>query len=471
MRRVAGLLVLATALVLAMPSPAGAHPLGNFTINRFSGLELSTDRVTVHYVVDMAEIPSFQELSRLTGDDRERPSAMELRDYAAAAASRLRGGLFLSADGRRLRLHTDGWRAHLRPGQGGLATLRIEAEFSSALNDDRASISFRDDNYSGRIGWREIIAYGIDGQGIASSTVPRTSISKELTSYPTDMLQSPLNRRAAQVRLQPGTRGSARGAIEGSRVASPSALGGSIGSAFASLVDHDLSPAFLLAALALALTAGGLHALGPGHGKSIMAAYLVGTEARVRNAVQVGTAVSLMHTASVVAVGIAILAASRVFAPEQVFPWLSLLSGGVVLLLGAWLLTSRLRSERRHRRAHAHSHSHDHAHDFHHAIAPSSWRGLGVIALSGGLLPSPSALVVLLGAVALHRVVFGLVLVGAFSVGLASALTGVGILVIKARSAAKQRLGERLTRLFPVASAMAITAIGFFLTAGAAAKL
>jgi ABC-type nickel/cobalt efflux system permease component RcnA len=104
-------------------------------------------------------------------------------------------------------------------------------------------------------------------------------------------------------------------------------------------------------------------------------------------------------------------------------------------------------------------------------MAPTSWKGLGVIALSGGLLPSPSALIVLLAAVALHRIVFGLVLVGVFSVGLAAALTMVGVLVIKARSFATRRWGEGLTNALPIFSAAAILVIGVFLTAGAVAKL
>jgi ABC-type nickel/cobalt efflux system permease component RcnA len=199
-----------------------------------------------------------------------------------------------------------------------------------------------------------------------------------------------------------------------------------------------------------------------------------------------------MHTASVVALGLAILGASKVFAPEVVFPWLSLVSALVVLALGTYLLRARLRARSRarapghlehahthgdgdvhehHEHEHGHSHDHGHSHAPAAGIAPTSWKGLGVIALSGGLLPSPSALIVLLAAVALHRIAFGLLLVGVFSIGLASALTIVGILVIKARSYATRRWGESLTNALPIFSAAAILLIGVFLTAGAVAKL
>ncbi|MDP9225340.1 MAG: hypothetical protein M3P18_16145, partial [Actinomycetota bacterium] len=247
-------------------------------------------------------------------------------------------------------------------------------------------------------------------------------------------------------------------------------------------IEHDLSPIFLVVALLLAFAAGALHALGPGHGKSIMAAYLVGNEGRVRHAVVVGVAVSAMHTASVVALGLVILGASKLFAPETVFPWLSLVSAIVVLALGAYLLRSRLRARAAARHLHDgdghhdHDHPHDHPHIHPHphpspGVAPTSWRGLGVIAISGGLLPSPSALIVLLAAVALHRIAFGVVLVGVFSIGLAGALTTVGVLVIKARTYASRRWGESLTNALPIFSAAAILLIGAVLTAGAVAKL
>jgi ABC-type nickel/cobalt efflux system permease component RcnA len=474
-----------------MPGFASAHPLGNFTVNRFSGLEFTTDAVIVHYVVDMAEIPTYQELSGLDPSHKEAPSPAELETFASSVAQRVVRGLEVVANGSPVTLRSGGSAASLRPGQGGLKVMRIEVSVKGALPSPDSSVHYRDTNFAGRIGWKEVIAYGSGGQGLASSSVPTQSTSDELRAYPKDMLSSPLDVAQATVKLEPGAAATNGGSAGGlTTVGSPGAVGGSLGTAFAKLIEHDLSPVFLLVALLLALAAGALHALGPGHGKSIMAAYLVGNEGKVRQAVVVGVAVSLMHTLSVVALGLAILGASRLFSPEAVFPWLSLVSALVVLALGSYLLRSRLRSRTRSHQlqhaghehdhgsthAHDHSHSHSHPHDHSHALpspgmAPTSWKGLGVIALSGGLLPSPSALIVLLAAVALHRIVFGLVLVGVFSVGLAAALTIVGVLVIKARTFATRRWGESLTNALPIFSAAAILVIGVFLTAGAVAKL
>lgn len=481
------------AVVLLSAGSARAHPLGNFTVNRFAALELFTDEVVVHYVVDMAEIPTFQQLSKIDETGGDSPSAERLTNYSSSLGRRLLDGITLTADGRDVPLTVEGTSATLRSGQGGLEVMRIEARLAGPLLSGESIIFYRDRNYAERIGWKEIVAYASGGQGIKSSSVPSRSISDALRAYPKDMLSSPPSVSAAQVEVEPGAASSnPTASIGGLRVASPGALGGSLATSFAALIERDLSPMFGLFALGLALVAGAVHALGPGHGKSIMAAYLVGTEGRIRHAVAVGAAVSLMHTASVVALGVLILGASRLFSPEAVFPWLSLLSGAIVLSLGVWLFRARLAS-RRHARAHharvagdisgdhldLEGHGHGHEHGGHHhvhgdaarAVAPTSWKGLGVIALSGGLLPSPSALVVLLGAVALHRVVFGLVLVGTFSVGLAAALTAVGILVIRARGFAARRFGERLTATFPILSAAAIFGIGLFITAGAVARL
>jgi nickel/cobalt exporter len=506
-----GFLVL--VILFTTTAVAQAHPLGNFTVNRFSGLEFTRDAVTVHYVVDMAEIPTYQELSRLDPTNKENPSTQRLQTFADSLGRRIAAGVSMTADNKPVPLSPSGNAASLRTGQGGLKIMRIEVSLRGSLPSPNAVVHYRDGNYSDRIGWKEIIAYGSGGEGLRSASVPAKSVSDELRAYPQSMLASPVDVTQATVTLQPGATGTSGGTSGGLTVSSPGAIGGSLATEFARLIEHRLSPLFLVAALLLALAAGALHALGPGHGKSIMAAYLVGNEGRVRQAVAVGVAVSLMHTASVVALGLAILGASKLFAPEVVFPWLSLLSALVVLTLGTYLLRSRLRARaQRHlvdstqalhpppshdhgsgldhhlhepgqmllqdhghsgeqAHEHDHSHSHDHLHTSPPGIAPTSWKGLGVIALSGGLLPSPSALIVLLAAVALHRIAFGLVLVGVFSVGLAAALTIVGVLVIKARTYATRRWGENLTNALPIFSAAAILLIGVFLTAGAVAKL
>jgi nickel/cobalt exporter len=373
----------------------------------------------------------------------------------------------------------DGAHAELRPGQGGLQTLRIEIELSAPLEPPQTTLTYRDRNYAGRVGWLETIAYPVDGQGIASSTVPSVSVSDELRSYPRDELSSPLRESTARVRVRPGA--SASSPVANPDAAAPADV---FGGSFAALVQRDSSPFGAVVAFGLAIGFGALHALGPGHGKSVMAAYLLGASGRARHAVGVGVAVSVMHTASVIALGLLTLWAASVFPPENIYPYLSLVSGIAVLALGGWLLRVRLRARRARVEHHRdHDHSHDHAdHDHHqvhdhgfgaHSHSPSelaggvaltSWRGLTAIGLSGGLLPSPSALVVLLGAIALNRVAFGLTLVAGFSIGLAAALTILGLLVLKARAVAGRRLRPGAMAILPVLSAAAVTFLGLFLT-------
>ena len=494
--------LMAGFLVLAPVAPAAAHPLGNFTINQFSGLEVSRDHVELHYVVDMAEIPTFQEISEVAPSGN--PTTAELQSYADGAAERFLDDLALTADGTPVELSIVDATAALVPGQGGLDTLRIEATYGGPLSNERAHIVYENTNYAGRLGWKEIVAGSSDGQGLERSSVPNESISDELRSYPEDLLTSPLEQTSAELSLRPGSAPQRTRVDDGGGSSDRS---GALGDRFTSLIEQDLSPGVLVVALLLALAAGALHALGPGHGKTIMAAYLVGAGGKMRHAVTVGIAVSVMHTLSVVILGLITLWAASVFPPERVYPWLTFVSGLVVLGLGTWLLSSRMKTRRSfvtarraksgHHHPHDHEHGHDHDEHHHHHVhdhdqavvghthshggvththappptSPTSWKGLTAIAVSGGLLPSPTALVVLLGAIALHRVAYGVVLVTAFSIGLAGALTFVGVLVLKARSMAERRFGMGFGTLMPVLSATAIFAIGLLLTARAVAGL
>lgn len=498
------LLLIAALLASAGAEPAQAHPLGNFTINRFSEIRAGLEHVTVHYVVDMAEIPTFQQLDRIDRNRDDDADAAELDAFAQAVTPRLLRSLSLRSAGEDLPLRVEGSRAELRPGQGGLDVLRIEASLRAELPTERTTLVYTDRNFADRLGWKEVVARGTGGQGVERASVPSVSVSDRLTSYPRDLLSSPLSVTEAHVVLAPD----APAVSDRAPSDLPEAPIDFVGGWFPSLIQREPSVGFAFAAIGLALAAGALHALGPGHGKTIMAAYLVGADGRVRHAVMVGIAVSLMHTLSVIGLGLVTLWASSLFPPENVFPWLSLVSGAVVLALGSWLLSARLRVLRRPTHSHEHGHSrgyeHSHAHRATHpgehpltprhsgarlegertsvgvlerpdpehghshapppGPSPFSLPGLAAVALSGGLLPSPSALVVLLGAMALHRVAFGLVLVAAFSVGLAGALTGIGVLVLKTRAVCARRLGATGGALIPIGSAALIVAVGLLLT-------
>jgi len=452
----------ALALTAVLASPASAHPLGNFTTNRFSGIEIFQDSVVVHYVVDFAEIAAFQEISSIDSDGNRLVTAAELDGYAEGLGTLLLTGMELTADGDEVALDVIRAEAGLLDGQAGLDILRGEVDLEGSLPSSKTTLEYADANYSSRIGWKEVIAYPSGGQGIVDSNVPSTSISDELSNYPKDRLSDPLQIVTADIEVAPGA---GTPAPEEDVDEGPGASFDFFTESFTTLVDNELSPGFLVVATLLAIAFGALHALGPGHGKAVMAAYLVGTEAKARHAVIVGVAVSIMHTASVVALGLITLWASSLFRPESVYPWLSLVSGVVVVGLGAWLLWSRLRASRFDDHPHSHSHPHPHDHD---RSSPLSWKGLSALALSGGLLPSPTALVVLLGAIAIHRVAFGVLLVAGFSIGLAAALAALGLLVLKARGFAARHMEGRLGRLVPLLSAGVILTLGVVLTTRAA---
>ena len=490
MRAARRLLVLAAVaiMVAAAPSPAFAHPLGNFTINLASRVEMAPGRVRIAYVVDMAEIPAQQARPDVDGDGDESLSQAELDAWASEVAGDIQRNLSLVIDGTTVALRRDCATASESSGQAGLPVLRLDAAFSGAVPESGPAV-YRDGNYAGNIGWHEVTAVGVDGVGLEGSTVPARSLSDGLRSYPQDLLSSPLDVRTASFTYGPGpSEASAGPACEGSAGGSTGSRPGVPGGGFADLVSRsDLGLGVIALSMLLALGFGALHAVGPGHGKTLMAAYLVGAGGLARQAVAVGGAVAVMHTASVLALGVLVLSLERTFPPERVYPWLGLASGLVALGLGAALLVRRLgawanvrRTEREHRVAagearspagHRHAGEgldHDHGPGGHVHPAPDapvlSRRGLMALAVAGGILPSPTALVVLLSAVSFQRVAFGLALIAMFSIGLATSLIVVGLLALRARDAVSSRLSTGLGRLVPVLSASVIVAVGAFLT-------
>jgi nickel/cobalt transporter (NicO) family protein len=432
--------------VLSVPVLAHAHPLGNFTINTSAALVVRADEVVVDYAVDMAEIPTLQEQRRLDPDGDGTPSAEEETAYRSAACEDLRRGLRLRIDGAAapLTLRSSGFS--LPAGQAGLSTLRLRCVFTTVIDPAPVhDLRFEDRSYPDRLGWREVTAAG-DGATIVRSDVPRESPSDRLRSYPTGV--APSHVVTASLAFRPG--GAALPTEAGPGVAAP-ATGGFL-AGFAA--RPDLSAGLIALMIAAAVGVGAIHALGPGHGKSLIGAYLIGADGTLRQAAAVGAAVSVMHTASVLGLGLLVLSAERVFAPERVYPWLGLASGLVALGLGAALLVSRIHSLSEGR----------HGHDHPHPDRPLSRRGLVALAFAGGILPSPSALVVLLGSVAIGRAALGLVLIAAFSAGLAASLVAVGVLAIRARHVATGRLPAGLMRLAPVVSAACIALVGLALT-------
>ena len=441
-RRLFVVLIAVAAVVLASAGTASAHPLGNFTVNHYAGIELAGNRVYVHYALDLAEIPTFQ-----FGRNVRRPG------FAATVARQLE----LRLDGRRAPLRLVTHRVTQRAGAGGLKTLRYDAVFSAPATG--RSLSFEDRLFASRIGWREITITARDGARLLRSSAPSASRSGELRAYPADLLRSPLDVRSAVARFERGTDIAPAPSLD--PPPAPSHRGGG----FEELIERgDLSLGVVLLSLLVAAFWGAAHALTPGHGKALVAGYLVGTRGRPRHAFALGATVTVTHTAGVFALGLVTLLLSRFIVPEQLYPWLTLASGLLVVAVGLAVLRQRLRAGHEHDHHHGHD-DHHHHHDHDDALTSRGILGVGVAA---GLLPCPSALVVLLSAIALHRVGFGMALIVAFSVGLAATITGIGLLAVLARRAfSRVRLDGPVVRALPAVSAAVIVVVGVAITAKA----
>jgi nickel/cobalt transporter (NicO) family protein len=440
-------IALAVALLALSAPGALAHPLGNFSINHLERVKVSSERVEVEYILDQAEIPTFQE--------RGLPPSEVLRRKRDEVAR----GLALSVDGRRVPLAFGrGAAISFPPGQGGLRLTRVVLPLSARVAHPRA-VTLHDGTFGGRIGWKAIVAQPGSGTAVRSS-VPSGDPTDGLRSYPQDMLASPLDQRDARLSVRPG---------DGTLVA-PNAPGGSdattrnrSGDGLAGVFERAAEGRgvvvfFLLAAFGW----GAIHALSPGHGKAMVAAYLVGTRGTARHALALGATVTVTHTIGVFALGVVTLLLSHFILPEQLYPWLNLASGLMVVCIGAAVLRSRIRTARGPRPA-------VRGHHHHHEV---SWKGLIGMGASAGLIPCPSALVVLLGAIAQHQVTLGLLLITVFSLGLAATLTGLGLAVVYAkRLTARVNVSSRIVVALPAVSALVIVGAGFALTLQAVPKL
>jgi nickel/cobalt exporter len=434
-------LLLCLLVLAALPAAAGAHPLGNFSVNHLSTVSVSDDRVDVRYVLDQAEIPTFQE--------RGVPDAELLRRKQAEVQRRL----VLTVDGRPVPLRPAGRPSLSHPeGAGGLVTTRVELPLSAAVSAPRR-VALRDGTFPGRVGWHAIVSRPGRGTAVRASA-PAGDPTGGLRRYPEDALSSPADVREATFAVSPG--GGTLQAPDGRRVSHAAERGGdALSRAFSSAAAGE---GVLVLLLLTAFAWGALHALSPGHGKAMVAAYLVGTRGTARHAVALGATVTVTHTAGVFALGLVALGLSEYVLPEDLYPWLNLVSGLLVLGVGAGVLRSHLRRRRHHRRHHHHDHSH----------APPerlSWRGLIAMGASAGLIPCPSALVVLLGAVAQGQIALGMLLIVAFSLGLAATLTGLGLVVVLAgRALGRLNVPAGLVTAVPAISALLIVGVGFVLT-------
>jgi ABC-type nickel/cobalt efflux system permease component RcnA len=487
---------LAAVVALALlPAAASAHPLGNFSVNHLSQVSVSSDRVDVRYILDEAEIPTFQQRGTADATLLERKQA------------EVRRGLTLTVDGRRVALEPAGSATIAHPqGQGGLKTTRVELPLVARVDDPR-KVDLRDGTFPGRVGWKAIVVEPGRGTAVRSSA-PASDPTNGLRSYPEDLLKSPSDLRSASFAVNAGS--GTVDAPDGTRFAAAGdrAADNGLTKVFS---DAAAGQGVLLLLLLSAFAWGAIHALSPGHGKAMVAAYLVGTRGTPKHAVALGAVVTATHTIGVFALGAVALALSEYILPEDLYPWLNLVSGALVLVVGAGVLRSRIRWARArregahshdhghhhhhdhghdhthhshdHEHSHDHGHSHDHDHAHHHGLVHShgggkshshalperfSWKGLLALGASAGLIPCPSALVVLLGAIAEGQIALGMLLIVAFSAGLAMTLTALGLAVVFAGKAlSRMPVPGRLTLALPTVSAVLIVGVGIVLTVNA----
>lgn len=477
--RAAALLAAVSGGLLLLAVPAAAHPLGNFSVNTYSAVAVEPSAVRVDVVVDWAEIPTQQRFA-----DLDESAAALVESAAGQECAAVAAGATLTAAGRPLPLRTTTATLAFPPGAAGLPTARLTCALRTSDSPDLVGteLGYALRPVSDGVGWREVTATG-DGVSLTGSDVPEESISDALRSYPEDLLSSPLDVRAASFEVTDGT-GLATGigsVIDTGPVSALPRGADRFTEAFTALVARDrLTVPFGLFAVGVAALLGALHAFAPGHGKTVMAAYLLGRRGSLRDAVVVGASVTATHTLGVLALGLT-LTAVGLASPERLYPWLGLTSGLLLVGIGVALLRSaRARSSAAvpsavptrvpepvpvlagahggHGAVHDDNHDHphdDHPHDDHHGLQPHSHgltththalpppgsgvRGLMAVGFAGGLVPSPSALVVLLGGIALGRAWFGLGLVVAYGVGMAAALVATGLLLVRGR--------DRLTAL------------------------
>jgi len=487
------------AVVVLWGSAAGAHPLGNFTTNTSAALLVGPDGIVVDYVVDRAEVPALQERPDIDtdGDDELQPA--ERRAYAASACGDLVDDLTVTVDGRSVVLAVAETDLAFPAGQAGLETQRLGCRLAGAYPaiDQRTTITFRDEGFADVLGWREIVGIG-DETTVVETDVERDSLSDRLRAYPEDRLGSPLRELEATVSVVPGGPATPDLDDDASGLPLPGA------DRLTELVsERKLTVPFALFALLVSFVLGAFHALAPGHGKTVMAAYLVGEQGTRRQALLLGATVALTHTGGVFA--LALVVSNSKLAPERLYPYLGTVSGllvaaiGVVLLrralqfrrifptlgpgasthhhhgLGAHthghshshghdhglaavatVVTARPTTEHEHRHDHDHDHDHDHTHDEGAGavleLGPSMRaRNMMAMGFAGGLVPSPSALVVLLGSIAIDRAWFGLLLIVAYGAGLAAVLVGAGLLL--------ERLRHRIAPLLARGSRPRMTSI------------
>uniref|UniRef100_Q025F9 High-affinity nickel-transporter n=1 Tax=Solibacter usitatus (strain Ellin6076) TaxID=234267 RepID=Q025F9_SOLUE len=424
---------------------AAGHPMGNFSVNHYARFEPSARGLAIRYVMDLAEIPTFELFQQWgPGADPKAKALDQAREWAAHLA--------ITVAGKPVKARVEHAAIVLAEGAGNMQVARITADLIVDAAGGR--VAFEDRNYEGRSGWKEIVRPGAADR------------SAGLTAYPSDpMLAPPQDVKTSFL----WTVAPASPRVETPVAAPPPPPPpGTVvkGDYLSTLLRRsEIGWQLTLIGIAVAFGLGAMHAMSPGHGKTIVAAYLVGSRGTFKHAIFLGGMVTFTHTASVFALGFVTLFLSRYVLPETLFPILGAISGLSIVWVGAMLFFRRL-----HRHGHDHHHHHGDGHTHSHSHVPEGEITMGsLIALgaSGGLVPCPSALVLLLSAISLGRVGLGMLLLVGFSAGLATVLMGMGVLVLCVGNllpATQKFTATRAFRLLPAASAALITCVGLVMT-------
>jgi nickel/cobalt exporter len=512
-----------------------AHPMGNFSVNHYARIEVTPEGAKILFVLDLAEIPTF-ELMQKWGAAKDTPAA-QMQGKAAGEAREWVRQLRISVDGKRVTPVFEGAELTLADGAGGLPVAHVRVHLRAARG---AKLEYEDGTYPDRTaGWKEIVVAAGRGAAIEKASQGEHDRSQELTAYPQDATVAPPQDLKAEVSWSGGvvsrvvrakdtenetavsTKPAEQPATKtAGTVAEPNAMGTVKRGDFLSrtLQGKEIGWGLGLICIAVAFWFGALHALEPGHGKTMVAAYLVGSRGTPKHAILLGGMVTFTHTVTVFILGLITLFLSRYVQADLLSKILGVVSGLTIVWIGGMLLYRRVKAlggavhghrhhhddhghahDHEHARehvhaAHAHDHGHAHDHDHHHdhdghthshgglththdghthSHVPEgeiSLRSLMVLGASGGLVPCPSALVLLLSAISIGRTGFGLLLLVSFSLGLALVLMATGLVVLYAKNLFPERKDggtNPFFRVMPVISAAVILTIGIVLTGNA----
>ena len=464
---------LCLGLFIVVPASAAAHPLGNFTINHLAKFSTPRGALHVRYILDIAEIPTFQ-IMHQRADGAWNPTVMQ--HWADGEVAIVQSGLHVRMDGSTVTFGSLGAHASLRQGAGGLPILRWTGDFEAAVNAQTAHrVTVDDEVYADRrIGWKDII--------VGTQTEP----TGELRHYPSALIGTPRRINGASFTI---ARGGATTDI--SERADEQPMAGALTSWISPTIlsgmfsQPNQTALFVGLTILAAFGLGALHAAEPGHGKALLAFTLVGARATWKQALILAASLTFAHTIGVLILG-AVLFFATGFASEAIYPWITLVSGAIIAIIGARSLARFIRMRRgvshahghAHEGAHAHDHVHEHSHDHEHGAhghghshaipgtQPLNFGNAVWAAMSGGIAPCPAAIVVLLAALRMHHLAYGMVLIVVFSFGLASVLSALGLGVVHGAAWLSRRSAyERIAPFSPALSAAVICSIGAWMIA------